>query len=129
MTPDKKPSASPRRKAGEVPTNVAPECLAKTSVLADLVQYAPASIVSKTIIDSPAGTVTVFAFDKGQKLSEHTSPYNALVQLIDGAATITIAAKPFRLTRGQIIIMPANVPHSLTADQKFKMLLTLIRNP
>jgi quercetin dioxygenase-like cupin family protein len=117
MTPDKKAI-----------TNVAPECLAKTHLLADLVQYAPASIVSKTIIDSPQGTVTVFAFDKGQKLSEHTSPYNALVQIIDGAAAITIASKTFRLSQGQIIIMPANVPHSLTADQKFKMLLTLIRS-
>ena len=69
----------------------------------------------------------MFAFDKGQKLSEHTAPYDAVVQVLDGAAQLTIGGEDVRALAGEIIIMPANVPHSVTADEKFKMLLTMIR--
>lgn len=102
-------------------------CLAKPAVLAGLVTYADDSIVSKTIIDKSAGTITLFAFDKGQKLSEHTAPYDAVVQVLDGSADITIGGKSTAVCARQLIIMPANVPHSVTAKEKFKMLLIMIR--
>jgi quercetin dioxygenase-like cupin family protein len=78
-------------------------------------------------LDKPAGTVTLFAFDKGQKLSEHTTPYDAIVQVIDGRAVITIARQEKEVSSGQIIIMPGNVPHAVTAEERFKMLLIMIR--
>lgn len=96
--------------------------------MSELVQYTEDSIVSKTIIDNPAGTLTLFAFDKGQKLSEHTAPFNAVVQVLDGKAKITIAGVEKQVKAGEFIIMPANVPHSVAADEKFKMLLTMIRS-
>ena len=102
-------------------------CMAKPATLAGLVSYADDSIVSKTIIDKSAGTITLFAFDKGQKLSEHTAPYDAIVQILDGKAELTIGGKPVNVSAGQIIIMPANVPHSVAAKEKFKMLLIMIR--
>ena len=102
-------------------------CLAKPAALAALVDYADDSIVSKTIIDKPVATLTLFAFDKGQKLSEHTTPYDAVVQVLDGSARLTIGGKRIDVSAGQIIIMPANVPHAVAAEQKFKMLLTMIR--
>ena len=95
--------------------------------LTSSIEYATDSIVSKTILDKSAGTVTVFAFDKGQGLSEHTSPYDAVIQILDGNAAITIADKEAAVSAGEIIILPANVPHSLAAKEKFKMLLTMIR--
>ncbi|MDD5459335.1 MAG: cupin domain-containing protein [Phycisphaerae bacterium] len=95
--------------------------------LAELADYSADSIVSKTIIDKTVGTVTFFAFDKGQSLSEHTTPYDALVQILDGNGQLTIGGKNIDVAAGQIIIMPANVPHSVTANEKFKMLLTMIR--
>ena len=101
--------------------------MAKSRPLNALIEYAHDSIVSKTIIDKPVGTVTLFAFDIGQKLSEHTTPYDALVQVIDGAAAITIAGKTIKVSAGQIIIMPANVPHAVAAECRFKMLLIMIR--
>ena len=85
-------------------------------------------MVSKTIIDKSTGTVTFFAFDKGQGLSEHTAPYDALIHIIEGEAEITIGGKPNNLIEGEIIIMPANKPHSLQAVEKFKMLLIMIRS-
>jgi len=85
-------------------------------------------VVSKTIIDKSTGTVTFFAFDKGQGLSEHTAPYDALIHIIEGEAEITIGGKPNNLIEGEIIIMPANKPHSLQAVEKFKMLLIMIRS-
>lgn len=94
---------------------------------ADLVQYQPGSVVSRTIIDKKIGTVTVFAFDAHQGLSEHTAPYDALVFIVDGAANITIADTVYLLKAGQMIIMPANKPHSLHASQRFKMMLIMIR--
>jgi len=103
------------------------ECLGRAAKLSDMVQYVAGSIVSKTIIDKPAGTITLFAFDKGQRLSEHQAPFDAVVQVIDGSAQLTIGASPVTVACGQIIIMPANVPHSVQALEKFKMMLTMIR--
>ena len=102
-------------------------CMAKPAQISELIDYADDSIVSKTLIDKPAGTITLFAFDKGQKLSEHTVPYDAVVQIIDGSTDITIGGKPQIVCAGQIIIMPANVPHAVAAKEKFKMLLIMIR--
>ena len=102
-------------------------CLGKGQTLADMVEYAENSIVSKTILDKPAGTITLFAFDRGQKLSEHTAPFDAVVQIVDGAARLTIGGEDVNVPAGQIIIMPGNVPHAVAADEKFKMLLTMIR--
>lgn len=102
-------------------------CLAKPAELAALVDYADDSIVSKTIIDKPVGTITLFAFDKGQKLSEHTAPFDAVVQVLDGRGALTIGGKRVDVSAGQIIIMPANVPHAVNAEEKFKMLLIMIR--
>lgn len=96
-------------------------------VLAGLVQYQPGAVVSRTLIDKQIGTLTLFAFGEGQGLSEHTAPYDAFVQLLDGAADITIAGKVQRVSAGEIIIMPANVPHALRAAGPFKMLLVMIR--
>ena len=107
--------------------NVLQACLGQSQPLTKLVQYAPDSIVSKTMLDKPVGTITLFAFDKGQKLSEHTAPYDAVVQVLDGTSLITIDGKDINVPNGQIIIMPANVPHAVTAEERFKMLLTMIR--
>ncbi|UCF44638.1 MAG: cupin domain-containing protein [Planctomycetota bacterium] len=107
--------------------NVLQECLAKVQDVAGLVGYADDSIVSKTIVDKPAGTITLFAFDKEQSLSEHTAPYDAVVQVLDGKARLTIGEDEKRVSAGEIIMMPANVPHSVYAEDRFKMLLTMIR--
>lgn len=109
-------------------SNVLQACFGKANDLAELIEYADDSVVSKTILDKPAGTITLFAFDKGQKLSEHTSPYDAVVQIVDGIALLTIGGRDVKISAGQIVIMPANVPHSVAADEKFKMLLTMIRS-
>jgi len=102
-------------------------CVGRGQKLNELVEYAPDSIVSKTLLDKPAGTITLFAFDKGQKLSEHTSPYDAVVELIDGAGRITIGVNDMQISAGEIVIMPANIPHAVTADERFKMLLIMVR--
>ena len=96
--------------------------------LVDIVKYQKASVVSRTIIERKIGTVTLFAFDKGQGLSEHTAPYDALVQILDGEADIQISGKTSRLGAGEIIIMPKNQPHAIKAVKKFKMMLTMIRS-
>ena len=96
--------------------------------LADLIEYQEGSIVSRTIIDKEAGTVTLFAFDKGQGLSEHTAPFDALVYALDGAVEVTISGKKHVLTKGEMVIMPANEPHALKATKCFKMLLTMIKS-
>jgi quercetin dioxygenase-like cupin family protein len=101
---------------------------AEATNLADLIQYQTGSVVSRTLIDKPAGTITLFAFDKDQGLSEHTAPYDALVHIIEGEAEVTISGNPLRLKQGEVTIMPANEPHALTAATKFKMLLTMIRS-
>jgi quercetin dioxygenase-like cupin family protein len=93
----------------------------------ELVQYQPGSVVSRTLIDKQVGTLTLFAFAEAQGLSEHTAPFDATVQIIDGTADVTIAGTVHRVTAGQMIIMPANVPHSLRATERFKMLLIMIR--
>jgi quercetin dioxygenase-like cupin family protein len=102
-------------------------CLRKNQELASLIEYSNDSIVSKTIVDASVGNITLFAFDKDQKLSEHTTPYNAVVQVIEGSAHLTIGGKNVTVPAGHIIIMPANVPHAVAAEEKFKMLLTMIR--
>ncbi len=107
--------------------NVLDACMGRSKKLVSLVAYAADSIVSKTILDKPVGTITLFAFDRGQKLSEHTAPYDAVVQVIDGLAELTIGGQEVKVSAGDIIIMPANVPHAVTAEEKFKMLLTMIR--
>jgi len=99
-----------------------------TIKLVDLADYQKGSIVSRTIIDKKTGTVTFFAFDEGQGLSEHTAPFDALVYLLDGEAEVVISGKPFRLKGGDMVIMPANDPHALKAITKFKMILTMIRS-
>ncbi len=96
--------------------------------LAELAQYAPASIVSRTILDSEVGTLTVFAFDQGQKLSEHSAPFNAFVQILDGEADLRIGGEDVHATAGQLVLMPADVPHAVEAKQRFKMLLTMFKN-
>ena len=96
--------------------------------LTDLIAYQEGSVVSRTLIDRKAGTVTLFAFDEGQGLSEHTAPYDALVQVLEGEADVIISGKPIRLKNGEVTIMPANKPHALSAVSRFKMLLTMIRS-
>ena len=95
--------------------------------LVDLVDYQEGSVVSKEIIKKDTGTVTLFAFDEGQGLSEHTAPFDALVHIVDGKAEIAISGKEFTLEAGEIIIMPADKPHSLKATKRFKMLLVMIK--
>jgi len=102
-------------------------CLGTSRTLNDLIEYSQDSIVSKTLIDKPVGTITLFAFDKGQRLSEHQVPYDAVVQVIDGKALLTIGGKDVHVSAGQVVIMPGNVPHAVAARQRFKMLLTMIR--
>ena len=95
--------------------------------LADLIAYQEGSVVSRTLIDKKVGTITVFAFAEGQRLSEHTVPFDAFVQVIDGAAEITIAGVAHAVNAGQMIIMPADQPHAVKAVKQFKMLLVMIR--
>jgi quercetin dioxygenase-like cupin family protein len=111
----------------EKKSTVLPACLGQGQQLARLVDYSADSIVSKTILDKPVGTITLFAFDEGQKLSEHTSPYDAVVQVLDGKTRLTIGGHDQQVSEGQIIVMPANVPHAVNAEGRFKMLLTMIR--
>ena len=93
----------------------------------ELVAYQAGAVVSRELIKKKTGTVTVFAFDKDQGLSEHTAPFDALVQVLDGVAEITIGGTPHRLGRNELIVMPANVPHALKAVECFKMMLIMIR--
>jgi len=102
--------------------------IARAVTLTTLIDYQTASVVSRTIIDKKAGTVTLFAFDGGQGLSEHTAPFDALVYVLDGEVDISISGELVRLKKGELTIMPANEPHALTAVTKFKMLLTMIRS-
>jgi quercetin dioxygenase-like cupin family protein len=96
--------------------------------LIGLIDYQDGSVVSREISSKKTGSVTLFAFDKGQGLSEHTAPFDALVYLLDGEADIVISGKPFHLKEGEMIIMPANQSHALKATKKFKMLLIMIRS-
>ena len=95
--------------------------------LADHVAYAEGAVVSKTLLDRKAGTLTLFSFDVGQGLSEHTAPFDATVEILEGEASITIGGKEVRAQAGDLVIMPAQVPHAVRAEQRFKMLLIMIR--
>ncbi len=100
---------------------------AKVIDLTSFIEYSGNAVVSKTLVDKKAGTITLFAFDAGQGLSEHTAPFDAVVQIIDGEAEIIIRGVASRVATGQMIIMPAEIPHELKAIKKFKMMLTMIR--
>jgi quercetin dioxygenase-like cupin family protein len=95
--------------------------------LTDLVDYQDGAVVSREIINQKSGSVTLFAFDEGQGLSEHMAPFDAMVYLLDGEAEITISGRPLHLKQGEMVIMPANQPHSLKAIKRFKMVLTMIK--
>jgi quercetin dioxygenase-like cupin family protein len=95
--------------------------------LANLAGYQEGAVVSRTVVDKPVGTITAFAFDAGEGLSEHTVPYDAFVQVLDGEAQITIEEKVQTVGAGEVLIMPANKPHSIRAVKRFKMLLVMIR--
>lgn len=92
-----------------------------------MLKYQDGAVVSRVILKKETGNVTVFAFDKGQELSEHTAPFDAIVQVVDGNAMVSIGGKSNALQAGQMIIMPANIPHALVADEKFKMILTMLK--
>ncbi len=103
------------------------ELIGKALTLSELVAYQDGSVVSKTLIDKKIGTLTMFSFGAGQGLSEHTAPFDAVVQVVDGEAEVVINGEPQTVAAGQLIIMPANIPHELKAVKPFKMLLTMIR--
>jgi quercetin dioxygenase-like cupin family protein len=94
----------------------------------DFVDYSKGSVVSKTLMDKETGTLTLFAFDEGQGLSEHTAPFDAFVYILDGESEVTIGGEPKIVKTGEMVIMPADIPHSLKATEKFKMLLVMIRS-
>ena len=94
----------------------------------ELVSYQDGAVVSREIVKKPTGNVTLFAFDEGQELSEHTTPFDALVQVLEGETEIMISGQPHRLQGGEMILMPANQPHALKALRRFKMILTMIRS-
>lgn len=96
--------------------------------LVEIVKYSEGAIVSKTLVDKQAGTLTLFAFDQGQGLSEHTAPFDAVVQVIDGMGQFIIGGQTVQVYKGQLLIMPGNIPHSVNAIERFKMLLTMIRS-
>ncbi len=99
----------------------------KSNSLADMVNYQEGSVVSRTLMKKDHGTLTLFAFDHGQGLSEHTTPFDAMIYVLDGTVDVTISGKSITLKEGEMVIMPGNEPHALKAIQKFKMLLTMIR--
>lgn len=96
--------------------------------LCELVEYQPRAVVSRTLLKKEKGSVTLFAFDGGQELSEHTVPHDALVCLLDGEAEIAVGGTPHRLKAGDVLLMPGNEPHAVRATEKFKMMLTMIRS-
>jgi len=102
--------------------------LAQVLQAADMVGYQAGSVVSRTLVDKTAGTVTLFSFAAGQGLSEHSAPYDALVYVFDGEVEVKISGRPFNLTTGDMIIMPANKPHALKAIKQFKMMLIMIKS-
>jgi len=104
------------------------EELSETFKFGEIIEYSPGSVVSKTIIKKLSGTITLFSFDKGEGLSEHKAPFDALVQIIEGEAEIILNGKINTVKAGSALILPADIPHALKANEKFKMLLTMIRN-
>lgn len=113
-------SSQPEQNKGEMP-------IAEIVRLADLVTYQDGSVVSRTIVKRGTGTLTLFAFDEGQGLSEHTAAFDAVAHLLEGEAEITVSGKPLRTRAGDAVLLPANQPHSLKALGRFKMQLTMIR--
>ncbi len=103
------------------------ELIGNQHILADLVDYQNSSVISRTFIKKDSGTVTLFAFDQGQELSEHSAPFDAMVSIVDGEGVIIINGNEHKLKSGETIIMPANIPHAVKADTKFKMLLIMIK--
>ncbi|MCX7022261.1 MAG: cupin domain-containing protein [bacterium] len=103
------------------------ELSGKPQNLAGLLDYQPHAVVSRAIVDKPVGTLTLFAFDAGEGLSEHTAPYDAVVLVVDGSLEITISGKPSQVGTGQMLVMPAHEPHALRAQERAKMLLVMIR--
>jgi quercetin dioxygenase-like cupin family protein len=103
------------------------DLLGKHLTMNDLVSYQEGSIVSRTLMDKPVGTVTMFAFDQGQGLSEHAAPYDAMVHVLEGEVDLTLSGVVHSMKSGDVLIMPANEPHELKATKQFKMLLTMIR--
>jgi quercetin dioxygenase-like cupin family protein len=101
---------------------------AKAFSFNDSIEYASGGIISKTVLKKETGNISLFSFAKGEALSEHTAPFDAMIQVVDGKAEIIIGGKPFILEAGQTIIMPANIPHAVNAMEKFKMVLTMIRS-
>lgn len=114
-------SSAPRLRQNQMPAS-------EVLRLEDLVSYQEGTVVSRTLVKHSVGAITVFAFDAGQGLTEHTASFDALVQIIDGKAEITIADKPYRVETGEVILLPANQPHALAALTPFKMILTMIRS-
>ena len=104
------------------------ELIGKVIKVAELMEYQEGAVVSREIIRKDTGTVTIFAFDQGEGLSEHTAPFDAMVQVIDGKAEIIISGKSNIVNAGEMIIMPANDPHALNAMERFKMVLTMIKS-
>jgi len=102
--------------------------LGKKLVIKDLIDYQEGAVVSRTLIDKQVGTVTIFSFDEGQGLSEHAAPYDAMVQVLDGEVEIAIDKKPFQLKEGDMIVLPASIPHAVRALTRFKMMLIMIRS-
>jgi quercetin dioxygenase-like cupin family protein len=101
---------------------------AQVARIAEFVSYQDGAVVSREIVRQPAGSVTLFAFDEGQGLSEHTAPFDALVQVVEGEVEIMISGKPHHVAGGELILMPAHQPHALKAFTRFKMMLTMIRS-
>ena len=110
------------RKAGE---GMSPAEVVTTE---NMVGYQDSAVVSRTVVSKAAGTVTLFAFDRGQALSEHSAPFDALVVVLDGEGEITISGRPFKVARGQAILMPADEPHAVRAVERFKMMLVMIKS-
>ncbi len=113
---------------GKIDLTESSKLLAQVMPAAETIDYQTDSVVSKTLINKPSGTVTLFAFDVEQGLSEHTAPFDAMVYILDGAAEITISGQPHNLKTGEMIIMPAHQPHALKAVDKFKMMLIMIKS-
>ena len=111
------------------PTTIAPSDIAGAEALPllGLVNFQEGSVVSRVVLKREKGNVTIFAFDKGQGLSEHTSPFDALVQAVEGEAEITVAGKPIAVKTGEVVLLPAEKPHAVKATTRFKMVLTMIR--
>jgi len=101
----------------------------QAEVMAELVDYRAQSVVSRVLARSTGGSVTLFAFDEGQGLSEHTAPFDALVQVVEGSVSVTIGGVEILVGDGEVVLMPANIPHAVAAPERFKMLLTMLRDP